>query len=200
MRIPCLALTGVLVLLAGGCDRDAPDRPSARGAVVEGVVRDFQSQAGIAGAAVQLTNETSGVAVQATTDANGAYDVSMPALHAAVVARVNGAHVGTVWVVAGSARADLLVNGGTCISRYGTIVDAQTGRPVSAATVSVGGESTVSRFDGSYRVDLGCPASGSIGFNTTLMTVTHPSYASHQQVVGRGVQGVVHLDAALERQ
>jgi hypothetical protein len=200
MRNQGLALTGMLVLLASGCDRDAPDRPSARGAAVEGVVRDFQSQAGISSAAVQLTDETSGVAAQATTDANGAYAVSMPAVHAAVVARVNGAYAGTVWIVAGSSRADLLVNGGTCVSRYGTIVDAQTGRPMSAATVSVGGESTVSRFDGSYRIDLGCPTNGSIGFNTTFMTVTHPGYASHQQIVGRGVQGVVHLDAALERQ
>src|SRR5689334_3691941 len=92
-------LTGTLVLLACGCDHPWPGRPWSRGAGVQGVVRDFQSQAGVSSAAVELTDEASGVSAQATPNPSGAYDVSLPAAHAAVVARVNGVFVGTVWVV-----------------------------------------------------------------------------------------------------
>jgi hypothetical protein len=96
-------------------------------------------------------------------------------------------------------RGDLLVRGGTCISRYGTLADARTLRPVGGATVSLGGQTAISEPDGWYRIDLGCPSTGTIGFNTTFMRVSHPNYAMREQVVGRGIQRVSRLDVDLER-
>jgi hypothetical protein len=96
-------------------------------------------------------------------------------------------------------RGDLLVRGGTCISRYGTLADARTLRPVGGATVSLGGQTAISEPDGWYRIDLGCPSTETIGFNTTFMRVSHPNYAMREQVVGRGIQRVSRLDVDLER-
>ncbi len=63
----------------------------------------------------------------------------------------------------------------------------------------MGAETTISEPDGWYRIDLGCPATGTIGFNTTFMTVTHPNYAKREQVVGRGISGVSRIDLDLDR-
>jgi hypothetical protein len=49
-----------------------------------------------------------------------------------------------------------------------------------------------------YRIDWGCPSPGTIGFNTIFMSASHPSYASQQQVLGRGIQRVSRLDFVLE--
>ena len=61
------------------------------------------------------------------------------------------------------------------------------------------GETTTSEPDGWYRIDLGCPPTGTIGFNTTFMSVTHPDFAPRQQVVGRGIGGLSRIDIDLER-
>jgi SAM-dependent methyltransferase len=113
--------------------------------------------------------------------------------------------VGTGRVKGSTYHGDLLIDSGTCVSRYGTLADARTLRPVAGATVSVGSGTavtlgtTVSGPNGWYRVDLGCPTNGLIGFNTTFLYVAHPNYASRDQVVGRGVHGVRRLDLDLER-
>jgi len=94
-------------------------------------------------------------------------------------------------------RGDLLVHGGTCISRYGALTDAGTLRPVAGATISLG-RSTTSEADGWYRIDLGCPEINR-GGNTTFMTVEHPRYVSRSVGVGRGVFGVQRIDLDLVR-
>ncbi|OLC42250.1 MAG: hypothetical protein AUH43_23075 [Acidobacteria bacterium 13_1_40CM_65_14] len=95
-------------------------------------------------------------------------------------------------------RGDFLVRAGTCVSRYGTLVDARTLRPVAGATVSLTGSKTTSGADGWYRIDLGCPTSNPVG-GTTEMTVEHPSYVPRSVIVGRGVVGVTRRDLDLER-
>jgi hypothetical protein len=95
-------------------------------------------------------------------------------------------------------RGDLLVRGGGCISRYGVLLDLGTRRPIAGATVTLPDASTTSGIDGWYRLDLGCPDTALPG-NTTFMTVTHPNFATKQQVVGRGVLGVSRIDLELER-
>ena len=106
--------------------------------------------------------------------------------------------MGTVWITGRAYRGDLLLDSGTCVSRYGTLTDVRTLRPVTGATVSLGGGTAISGADGWYRIDLGCPQTNLPG-GTTFMHVTHPNYVPRQQVVGRGIQGVRRLDLDLER-
>jgi hypothetical protein len=78
------------------------------------------------------------------------------------------------------------------------VADGLTLRPVAGATVSLGTTRVVTADDGWYRIDLGCPTSGIIGFNTTFMYVSHPSYPQQSEVVGRGVAGVERRDVWLQ--
>ncbi len=90
----------------------------------------------------------------------------------------------------------LLALGCGCDERH--TVDASTLGPVRGATISLSGGTATSGPDGWYRIDLGCPERSLPG-GTTFIYVTHPNYVQRQQVVGRGVQGVLRLDFDLER-
>jgi hypothetical protein len=198
-RTGILALvSAVLALGAGGCGEDSTTGPSPSGVVVSGEVLAFRTQTGVPGAAVQFRGDAVVGETQATTDATGHYALSLSAAGTFTVL-VDGQYVGFARVTGSRYRGDLLIRGDTCISRYGTLADARTLRPVSGATVSLGAETAISEADGWYRIDLGCPSTGSIGFNTTFMSVSHPNYATRQQVVGRGIAGVSRIDLDLER-
>lgn len=170
------------------CGTEAPVSPS-RGLTVAGRVLDYAGGDGVAGAMVVF-----GAATQA--DARGAYMVTLNA--GAYFPTVNGVAVGEALVRGPGYRGDLFVNGGTCISRYGTIADARTQQPVAGATVSLNGHEATTGADGWYRLDLGCPAED-LSFSTTFINVTHPGHAPLTRVVGRGVHGVLRLDLGLER-
>ena len=135
--------------------------------------------------------------VRATTDSSGSYALTVPSVGFFDIS-VDGSSIGAGRVTGGAYRGDLLVDRGTCISRYGSLADARTLRPVAGATVALGAATAVSGADGWYRLDFGCPAMSFPG-GTTFMSVTHQDYAPRQQVVGRGVQGVSRLDVDLER-
>lgn len=128
------------------------------------------------------------------TGASGSYTLTIrPGSYLAQA----GNAFGSIHVMDAAPRADFLVNSGTCVSRYGMVADILTGRPVAGARIELGGRTAGSEADGWYRVDLGCPANGLFGFNTTFMYVSHPHYTDWRQVVGRGVGGVARLDVSL---
>ena len=183
----------VLVLLAAGCDRQAPSGPSRVG--VSGRVVDFASGVGVPGGAVAFGEMT------AMTDANGRYTIEH-LTSGQYEPRVDGVWMGQSRVTGPAYRADFLAHPGTCVSRYGTLADARTRNPVVGATVRFVGpglsDSTVSGSDGWYRIDLGCPANGLVGFNTTMIAASHPQYLDASQSVGRGVGGATRLDLDLE--
>jgi len=163
---------------------------------IRGRVMDFRTETGVAGVVVQFTGQSQDT--RATTDANGAYIMSMPNTGSFTVS-LDGKFAGTARVTGITYRGDLVVESGTCVSRYGTLADARTLKAVVGATVSVAGGTTTSGPDGWYRIDLGCPSTtGPSSFNTTFLYVTHPNYARRSLVVGRGVQGVRRLDLDLE--
>jgi len=187
-----------LVVAACGCDERHPvTGPSSNSEFMHGRVMDFRTQIGVSGVVVQFAGASQSGDTRATTDANGSYVISVP-IFGPLTVSVDGVFAGTVQVTGRAYRGDLLIDRGTCISRYGTLADARTFRPVAGATVSVGGGTTISGADGWYRIDLGCPAMNFPG-GTTFMYVTHPNYAPRQQVVGRGIQGVRRVDLDLER-
>jgi Carboxypeptidase regulatory-like domain len=183
----------VLVLLAAGCDRQAPSGPSSVG--VSGRVVDFASGVGVPGATVAFGDMT------AMTDANGRYTIEH-LTSGQYEPRVDGVWMGQSRVTGPKYRADFLAHPGTCVSRYGTVADARTRNPVAGATVRFVGpglsDSTVSEPDGWYRIDLGCPANGFVGLNTTSIVASHPRYLDASQSVGRGVGGATRLDLDLE--
>jgi hypothetical protein len=187
----------LLVVLTCGCSHQPPTGPTRGSFSIAGRVVDFRTQAPLAGSRVEISLDVAAPAVAGTnTDATGSYVLTVPA-SAMYFASVNGALAGEARVNRPSYRGDLLVNGGDCASRYGTLTDARTATPVAGATVTLVGRTATSDADGWYRIDLGCPAS--TGFGTTVMIVTHPGYVLHQRVVGRGVQGVWRLDLELDR-
>lgn len=147
---------------------------------------DFASGVGVQGAAVAFGDMT------AMTDANGRYTIER-LTSGQYEPRVDGVWMGQSRVTGPAYRADLLARPGTCVSRYGTLADARTRSPVVGATVRFVGpglsDSTVSGSDGWYRIDLGCPANGFVGFTTTMIAASHPQYLDASQSVGRGVGG-----------
>ena len=164
----------VLVVLTVGCEKQSSTGPSSGEVSVSGRVLNFVTNIGVSGATVAFG------AVTTVTDAGGSYTLTLPAI-GLYEPLVDGATITHRVRVTGSAyRGDFLVRAGTCVSRYGTIADAGTLRPIAGATVRFNGngspESAVSGSDGWYRIDLGCPANGLVGFNTTEMVVSHSNY------------------------
>lgn len=188
-------LSAVALLLLQACDASSPTSPTTGTAPVRGTVVDFQTQAPLPGVVVRVATDPAQGGVQATTDTSGRY-VLPQALPAGAVYyfTVNDMLAGRGYPAGADYRGDLLVNGGTCVARYGVVLDARTLRPIPGATV---GAFTTTASDGWYRVDWGCPDSGTIGFNTAVLTATHPRYTSQDQVLGRGIQGVQRLDFLL---
>ena len=132
----------------------------------------------------------------AITNPTGSYTLSIaPGFY---LATVGADGFGQVQIF-GASEGNVLVNAGTCVSRYGYVVDLLTGDPIAGARVTLSGNVISTDAAGWYRVDLGCPANRLIGFNTTFMVVSHPGYQDGGQVVGRGVFGTSRLDIALGR-
>jgi hypothetical protein len=114
----------VLLLIVACCGQQSPTAPSGP-ITVSGRVLDFQTDVGLAGAAVEFSQEgppaaTTAEIVKGTavSDASGAYSVVVPA-SGMYLARVNKVFIGTVQLVGSRAyRGDLLARVGTCVSRY----------------------------------------------------------------------------------
>jgi hypothetical protein len=83
------------------------------------------------------------------------------------------------------------------VSRYGVVLDLVTRRPISGALIELAGSRATTTSDGWYQINLGCPAGGFIGFNTTFIYVSHPEYANRMVGVGRGVSGAHRDDIEL---
>lgn len=162
---------------------------------IRGRVTDYQTGSGVPGVVVQFadgSHDTGG-----TTDVNGTFLMSLRAIGPFTVS-VDGQIAGTARVTGARYRGDLMIDNSRCVARYGTLADARTLKPVAGASVSLAGVTTTSGPDGWYRIDLGCPSTGTIGFNTTFLYVTHPDYAPRSQIMGRGIQRVARLDLDLE--
>ncbi len=110
-------IIAVLALGAGGCDDQDTTGPSSSGVSVGGEVLAFRTQAGLPGAVVQFRDGTA-AELLATTDASGHYALSLSAAGSFTIL-VDGQYVGVGRVTGSRYRGDLLVRGGTCISRYG---------------------------------------------------------------------------------
>ena len=175
-------------------DNRGPTSPSS--AVVRGTLLDFQTQTPISGAVIRVATDPGGVGAETVTDSGGRYSLPQPP-HTGqfYYFMVDSSQAGRGYPAGPNYRGDLLFDAGTCVSRYGVVIDARTLRPIAGA--SVGGTVTTSS-DGWYRIDWGCPSSGTIGFNTALLFASHPSYATQQQILGRGIQRVQRLDFLLE--
>ena len=186
-------------LVCVSCDEKLPTGPSGGDPIrrVQGRVLDFASQSGLPGVTVGFGRNFPDVLFQTTTDASGAYTLDLPA--GELIAIVDGVFAGTLAVhVGGPAfRGDLFGNVGNCVSRYGSVIDGDTFRPVAGATVSLGGQTAVTGPDGWYRLDFGC--TGYLDFGTTFIYVTHPGHQNFQRVVGRGIGGASRIDALLLR-
>jgi len=190
-------LAPTVIALFGLACSHGTTAPSGSGVRISGRLLDFRSQAGIAGAVLLFSRDQQLGNVTTTTLADGSYVVTVPAVGPFTIS-ADGAYLGSAHVTGPAYPGGLLEDSGTCISRYGSVVDARTLRPVVGATVSLLDASAPTGIDGFYRIDLGCPSSGPIGFNTTFLSVSHPDYSPGSAVVGRGVAGVRRLDVDLE--
>jgi hypothetical protein len=199
-----LSLTSVIVALAisaHGCgELTSVTGPSDRAVTVSGRVVEFLTQSPVAAANVGFTPVSSGWQfgpLQTTTTPDGRYLLTVPYTGIFDVS-VDGAFAGTVRVNGTAFPGDVFVRAGTCISRYGMVIDSRTLRPINGATVALTGRTVVTGPDGWYRIDLGCPEVLFPG-GTTVISAMHPDYETVRPVVGRGVAGVRRLDLALER-
>ena len=191
MRILALAAA---VVLGGSCDgQRTPAGPSSSGVLVSGHVLDFVTNAVVPSATVVFGDVTT------VTDSAGWYTLSVAA-PGRFEPVIDGRSVGVSRVTGSTYRGDFFVRSGTCVARYGTVADARTLRPVAGAAVSVSGTyNGITGLDGWYRINLGCPALGVVGYNTTFIYVTHSNYVDYREVAGRGVGGVWRVDFELQR-
>jgi hypothetical protein len=173
--------------------------------MVSGMVLDFQTALPIAGAVIGFAPDSNVAAVLETTvtDANGRY--SLPKPPARGVSRpepysfiVNNVNVGRGFPQSTSYRADVAVDRGKCIARYGMVLDSKTYRPIVGATArSLSNElRATSDKDGWYHIDWGCGV-GSLGFNTRWDVMSHPDYLPAEFAGGRGISGVYREDVLL---
>jgi hypothetical protein len=185
-------LLAVALLTSGiGCG-GSPTEPTWDGRVqVAGTIRDFQTNAAIAGARVMIGSET------ANADSSGRY--SLAVAPGAQRVFVDDESVALVTPANRTYRGDFFGHLSGCIARYGTIADKQTREPVAGATVSVGGVTTATDQTGWFRVSLGCPGSACVGSNTTFLTITHPNYVNASFPAGRGICLVSRVDYELDR-
>lgn len=195
MRTVLLVVVALVVsVTAGACAGDTtPTGPSVGPVTFRGEVTTFSPVAPRSGALV-LFSAVAGIG-RATTEANGTYEMTVPAAGPYTVT-VDGVIEGDGEVSGAAYRGDLLVDTGTCTSRYGTVTDARTARPIGGATVTLTSVVVMSDSNGWYRIDLGCDPP--LSFSTTFITASHAGYAVRQRVVGRGVGGVLRLDLVLE--
>ena len=196
-------------LVSAGCGTPSPATPTSdyavlrigTSALLSGRVLDFTTNGGVPGATVEFGNlNFSGTLVPAATavsDGTGSYRVAVVSGSSAIV-QIDTAWIGQVQVNQ-EYRGDFFVRTGTCVARYGTVADALALHPISGATVTLSGTSVVTGAAGWYRIDLGCPANGLVGFNTTFVSVSHPDYPSRSFVAGRGVFGVSRMDLSLQK-
>jgi hypothetical protein len=186
-----------LVVMLQACDnKSGPTAPTPSAPVVRGTVVDFQTQTPMAGAVVRLGTDPLGGGAETVTDSNGGYSMPQPPdTGRFYYFTVNNWSAGRGYPAGVNYRGDLLIDSGTCVARYGVVINARTSRPIAGASV---GSNARTAGDGWYRIEWGCPSSGTIGFNTSLLTASHPSYTSQQQVLGRGIQRVQRLDFRLE--
>jgi hypothetical protein len=149
-------------------------------------VYDERAGQGVGG--VTLTWNAGGPAstnVTVTTDQGGNYLVRLADADAYTV---SGGSVGSLSLVRPASPIDIAnfyVNTGGCPTVYGRVLDAVTRRPVTGARLTWVGVTAASDVTGSYRLQLEC-RSGGYGSNTTVITVTHPDYATVTMVAGRG--------------
>ena len=193
---------GVVLLLAlalASCR--SPSSPTATSGpfTIRGALTDFATARPTAGARLAFSREDGSSAGDVMTDAAGRYTLGLngDGTPMRLSVAVEGTRTGDVVIGDANWRGDLMRDTVGCVSRYGLVVDAGTGQGVAGAQVTVGGTSMTSAADGWYRIDLGCPPGGIIGFNTSFAEVTHPRYATLQRVVGRGIARVERLDLAL---
>lgn len=185
------AAWGLLFLMGGStaCG-GSPTEPTWEGQVqVVGSVLDYRSNAAAGAARVTFGSMT------ATTDESGVYTLMVPAGEHGV--SIDDETLGIVNLKDRNYRGDFYVRIAGCVGRYGTVVDSRTRRPVSGATVSVGGGTASTDQNGWFRLDLGCRGEPCIGFNTAFLSISHPSYESGSFVAGRGVCGIRRLDHEL---
>jgi hypothetical protein len=191
---------GVLLLVLGcaACDSgNDVTGPTTAAVPISGRLIEFFSRDTAASASLEFRTSAGSPAASTTTDALGHYSATLPRGGEYLV-YANGNSLGITYAGGGGYRGDLMVHGGTCVARYGTVTDV-TGRPLAKATVSLGALSAVSAVDGWYSIEFGCPSTGIIGGNTILMYVSLDGYAPASRVVGRGIIGVRRFDIALAK-
>jgi hypothetical protein len=187
---------GLLALTVYGCgSSNSLTGPSDAAVTFTGRVLDYHTDAPVTGATVSFTPDAFSaqvVAATTTTRADGRYTLTVPHTGAFTIL-IDGAISGMGLVNGRSYPGDLYPASGSCISRYGLIIDSRSLRPIAGATVTLAGATATTGADGWYRIDLGCPSVVLPG-GTTVIVVGHSRYESRTQVVGRGVAGVSRLD------
>jgi hypothetical protein len=199
-----------MLFAAAGCGTQSPAAPTSGYAVprvgasvpLTGRVVDFATNAGTSGATIEFGDlDFSGrfvATARTVSDGTGSYKMNVSGAGYSALVQIDGMWIGQIQVNH-DYRGDFLVRTGTCVARYGTVADGLTLRPIIGATVTLSGTSVATGANGWYRIDLGCPSNGLVGFNTTFVSVSHPGYPSRSFIAGRGVFGVSRMDLSLQK-
>jgi len=211
MVLPRRFALSAICLLAACSDRPSPTTPTPYTPPtpvvhLTGRLVDYHTSQGFAGVVMRWLPNTPGgpqfSSLQSVSDASGGFGVDLPiaARYAFQVEDVSHAS-GLVIVPGKQLETTLLVNGGPCAARYGTVIDSVTRQPIAGARVTRAGTAETDA-NGYYRIDIGCVPHGNWGIGTTTISVQHPAYQGASELDGRreatSFSGIRRVDFALQ--
>jgi hypothetical protein len=152
MRVPIWPIV-LIAVSTSSCDEvPAPTAPSSSTVKVSGRVVGYQSRSPAAGAVVRFSREPLNgpfLVSEATTGSDGVYVLTVASTGGFNVT-VDGSLAGSAYLNGTSFPGDSYTSGGTCVTRYGLIVDSRSLRPIPAATVGLSGKVTATDVNGWY--------------------------------------------------
>jgi hypothetical protein len=201
VRQPLLILFLFLFLLAScsGHEHSLPTEPGPAPAplttaTVSGRVLSLDSRQPVANALISFSDEHD-VVTQTTSGADGSYSIAglTPGFFAI---RAGTQIAGSVRLDAGLNARDLFVSDPKCIVQYGTVRNAQSGRPIAGAKVSIYGREVTTGAAGTYTIDFGC--AGYVPGSTILIQASADGYVSFSTTTRASFLCTCSFDTSLE--
>jgi hypothetical protein len=164
-----------LLASCSGHEHSLPTEPTpapVTTATVVGKVLSMESRQPVANARV-IFSDSHDVPFEATSAADGTYSIAglTPGFYSI---RAGTQIAGNVRLDAGVNARDLFIADPKCIVQYGTVRNAQTGRPIAGAKVSIFNREVTTSADGSYSIDFGC--NGTVEGSTILILASADGY------------------------
>lgn len=197
MRQSLLIFFFFLLASCSGHEHSLPTEPGpapVTTANVAGKVLSMESRQPVANAQV-VFSDAHDVPFETISAADGSYSIAglTPGFYSV---RAGAQLAGNVRLDAGVNARDLFVADSKCIVQYGTVRNAQTGKPIAGAKVSIFNREVTTSADGTYSIDFGC--NGTVQGSTILIQASADGYTPFQVMTRASFLCTCSYDIRLE--